>query len=47
MKKNDVQNDGFDLTKVAGDPLYFNEGKKFVPLTQELHDSIVNGAKRL
>ncbi|KAE9544580.1 hypothetical protein AGLY_000122 [Aphis glycines] len=47
MKKNDVQNDGFDLTKVAEDPLYFNEGRKFVPLTQELHDSIVNGAKRL
>ncbi|CAH1711810.1 unnamed protein product [Aphis gossypii] len=47
MKKNDVQNDGFDLTKVVEDPLYFNEGKKFVPLTQELHDSIVNGAKRL
>ncbi|XP_060863150.1 long-chain fatty acid transport protein 4-like isoform X1 [Metopolophium dirhodum] len=47
MKKNDVQNDGFDPTKVAEDPLYFNEGRKFVPLTQELRDSIVNGEKRL
>jgi len=47
MKKNDVQNDGFDLTKVTEDPLYFNEGRKFVPLTQELRDSIVNGEKRL
>lgn len=47
MKKNDVQSDGFDLTKVSEDPLYFNEGTKFVPLTQELHNNIVNGAKRL
>ncbi|XP_022179377.1 long-chain fatty acid transport protein 4-like [Myzus persicae] len=47
MKKNDVQNEGFDLTKVTEDPLYFNEGRKFVPLTQELRDSIVNGEKRL
>jgi len=47
MKKNDVQNDGFDLTKITEDPLYFNEGRKFVPLTQELYDSIVNGEKRL
>jgi len=47
MKKIDVQNDGFDLTKITEDPLYFNEGRKFVPLTQELRDSIVKGEKRL
>lgn len=47
LKKNDLQNDGYDLTKVASDNLYFNEGSKFVPLSQELYEKIVNGTKRL
>jgi len=47
MKKNDLQNDGYDLSKIGKDSLYFNEGNKFVPLTQELHKTIVNGLKRL
>lgn len=47
MKKVDLQNDGYDLTKVSNDPLYFNEGKKFVPLSQELYEQILNGTKRL
>lgn len=47
MKKNDIQNEGYDLTKVGNDSLYFNEGSKFVPLSQELYDKIINGTKRL
>jgi hypothetical protein len=47
MKKNDIQNEGYDLTKVGNDSLYFNEGSKFVPLSQELHEKITNGIIRL
>ncbi|VVC40326.1 Hypothetical protein CINCED_3A021573 [Cinara cedri] len=47
LKKNDLQNDGYDLTKLSTDSLYFNEGNKFIPYTQELHEKIVNGTKRL
>lgn len=47
MKKNDIQNEGYDLSMVGNDFLYFNEGSKFVPLTQELHEKITNGTKRL
>lgn len=47
MKKVDLQNDGYDLSKVADDHLYFNDGSKFVPLTQELINQITNGSKRL
>lgn len=47
LKKIDFQNDGYDLTRVSGDPLYFNEGNKFIPLTAELYKQIENGTKRL
>lgn len=47
MKKNDIQNEGYDLTKVGNDSLYFNEGSKFIPLSQELHEKITNGTIRL
>lgn len=47
MKKVDLQNDGYDLSKVGNDSLYFNDNGKFVPLNQELHEKIANGSKRL
>lgn len=47
MKKNVLQNEGYDLTKSSDNTLYFNEGIKFIPLTQELHNQIMNGTKRL
>lgn len=47
MKKVDLQNEGYDLTKVGDDLLYFNDGSKFIPLDQELHKKITNGSKRL
>lgn len=47
MKKVDLQNDGYDLSKVGNDSLYFSDNGKFVPLNQELHEKIANGSKRL
>lgn len=47
MKKVDLQKDGYNFMKVANDSLFFNEGTKFVPLTQELYEKIENGTKKL
>jgi len=47
MKKVDLQNEGYDFAKVGDDLLYFNDGSKFIPLDQELHEKITNGSKRL
>ncbi len=47
-RKVDLVKEGIDLALVK-DPIYFNSPaeKKFVPLTQELHDQICAGSMRL
>ncbi len=49
MKKTDYQKDGFDLSKVKGDALFFLEGSSqtYVPLTETLYQKLATGQMRL
>ena len=49
LKKNILQGEGFDLAQIKDDPLFFldTKAKKYVPITPELHQDILNGKIRL
>jgi len=46
LKKQDLQVEGFDPHHIK-DQLYFLMGGEYVPLTEKLYDSIINGILRL
>jgi hypothetical protein len=48
LKKRKLQKEGFNPRDIA-DPLYFVdvEHATYIPLSQELHDKIVNGQLKL
>jgi acyl-CoA synthetase (AMP-forming)/AMP-acid ligase II len=45
--KTDLREDGFDPAKANSDRLHFLDESGYVPLTEALHQSIVNGERRL
>ncbi|XP_050545915.1 long-chain fatty acid transport protein 4-like isoform X5 [Daktulosphaira vitifoliae] len=47
LKKNNLQNDSYKLEKISQDCIYFNEGNKFIPFTQELYKKIKSGKIRV
>ena len=44
--KYEYKKEGFDPT-VVNDPLFFNNGKTFLPLTEQLYNTIVSGTLKL
>jgi solute carrier family 27 fatty acid transporter 1/4 len=46
LKKQDLQVEGFNPHHIK-DQLYFLMGGQYVPLTEKLHDDIINGRLRL
>ncbi|CAL8071952.1 unnamed protein product [Orchesella dallaii] len=46
IKKTDLQKEAFDI-RIIQDPIYFLSGNEYIPLTEELFNSILNGKVRL
>ena len=48
LQKNKLRDEGIDITKINDAMFFFDPNmKKYVPLTPEVHRSIINGQARL
>ncbi|XP_044727406.1 long-chain fatty acid transport protein 4 [Chrysoperla carnea] len=47
LKKRDLQIEGYDITKITDDNIYFLYNNEYTLLTKDLYDSILNGQARL